>query len=121
MSLERAIPLVQIIDQALTSTNNNDGTYEVEHAVSVRNVGEVAIPNVTITTDFASVFDSVLVSDVVIDSTCSSNVRPGTACRSTQRATLRPGAAVGPYVVAVEVASADAQLLDALVLSLIHI
>ena len=115
VSLERAIPLVQMIDQALTSTNNNDGTYEVEHAVSVRNVGEVAIPNVTITTDFASVFDSVLVSDVVIDSTCSSNVRPGTACRSTQRATLRPGAAVGPYVVAVEVASADAQLLDALV------
>ena len=115
VSVQRTVPLIQIIDQVLSSTNNNDGTYEIEHTVSVRNVGEIAVPAVAVTTDFLPVFNDLLVSEIALESTCDDAVRPGAACSSTQRATMRPGSAVGPYEVAVEIASADAEQLDALV------
>jgi len=115
VSVERTVPLVQIIDQVLGSTNNNDGTYEIEHTVSVRNVGEIAVPAIEVSTDFFAVFEELLVSEIELESTCDDDVRPGAACSSTRRATMRPGSAVGPYAVAVEIASADAEQLDALV------
>lgn len=115
VSIERTVPLVQIIDQVLTATNNNDGTYEIEHTVSARNVGEIEVPGIAVSTDFLAVFDDLLVSEVTRTSTCTEAVRPGAACSSTQLATLRPGSAVGPYEVDVQIASADAQQLDALV------
>ncbi len=107
-STQRSVPLVQVIDRSLASSNNNDGTYDVIHGVTVRNVGGVPLSGVAVDTDFDAVFANVRIGDNVLDSTCESIVAVGAACSIVEKAVVRPGAAVGPYRVDVLVSSQDA-------------
>ncbi len=104
---ERAVPLIRVLERSLTPTNNNDGTYSIEHAVRVRNVGGASIPAISVFTDLESEFRGLIVGDVDRQSSCGDAVRPGASCTSVQTATLRPGSAVGPYSVAVNVSATD--------------
>ncbi len=115
VSVERTIPLIGIIDRALVATNNNDGTYDIEHTVIARNVGNGDVPRIDITTNFAGVFGEFVLGEVTLESNCNSAVLAGDSCTSVRKATLRPGSAVGPYTVAASIASADDGQLDALV------
>lgn len=112
---EQTVPLVQIIDRALLATNNNDGTYAIEHKVTAHNVGEADVPRIDVTTNFVDVFGEFVVGDVSLESTCDSPVAAGSTCSSVRRATLRPGQAVGPYTIDTSIASADSSQLVALV------
>ncbi|MDW3176622.1 MAG: hypothetical protein R8J94_04450 [Acidimicrobiia bacterium] len=114
-STQRSLPLVQVIDRSLVASNNNDGTYDVVHGVTVRNVGGVPLSGVTVNTDFDAVFAKVRVGDNVLDSTCESILAVGAACSIVEEAVVRPGAAVGPYRVDVFVSSQDAADLRAAV------
>lgn len=114
---ERTVPIIRISDRSLVATNNNDGTYNIEHSVTARNAGNIAVPLIDMTTDFDTVFGDLIVGDVSLASTCDSAVAPGETCESIRRATLRPGSAVGPYTVQATIASADASQLAALVMA----
>ena len=115
-SVDRIVPVVQVIDRALLSTNNNDGTYSVEHVVTARNSGEIDVPRIDVVTTFNAVFDDFVVGEVETSSNCGSAVAAGQTCTSTRTATLRPGSAIGPYEVEVNIASADSDQLVALVM-----
>lgn len=117
ISFSRALPLVQIIDRSLTSSNNNDGTYIVEHGVSARNVGGVSLAGISVRTNFVDVFGAVIVGDTVVESTCDSTVLNAEVCSVTERAVIRPGAAIGPYAVDVSISSSDEAEVQALVVA----
>ena len=53
-SAERIVPVVQVIDRALLATNNNDGTYAVEHIVTARNAGNTEVSSCLLYTSDAA-------------------------------------------------------------------
>ena len=116
-SAERIVPVVQVIDRALLATNNNDGTYAVEHIVTARNAGNAEVSSINVATTFEGVFGDLVVGEVETASNCGAAVRAGQTCTSTRSATLRPGSAIGPYEVVVNISSADNDELAALVMS----
>lgn len=101
------VPLVVLASQSLESENNNDGTYSITHNVTVINEGVEQLPSVQVFTEFSQTFGRILLGVADITSTCDSPVDPGAQCSVTQRATVRPGAAVGPYDVSVSLAALD--------------
>ncbi len=107
VSVTRALPLVQVIDRSLTSKNNNDGTYLVEHRVSARNVGGVVLEDVSVRTNFLDLFGGIILGETTNQSTCDLIVPIGDACSISESAVVRPGAAVGPYLVDVSISSRD--------------
>ena len=113
---DRTVPIVQVIDRALLSTNNNDGTYELSHSVTARNQGRIDVPRIAVFTDFEAVFGNLVIGEIETSSTCGSSVGAGATCTSTRSATVRPGSATGPYEVAVNISAADQSELVALVL-----
>lgn len=117
VSVSRALPLVQIIDRSLTASNNNDGTYDVEHRVSARNVGGVALEEVSLRTNFADLFRAINIGDILVESTCESTIATGDTCSIIERAVVQPGAAVGPYLVDVSVSGSDEAEVDAFVVA----
>lgn len=114
-TVERALPLVQIIDRSLNPRNNGDGTYLIQHELIARNVGGTELPAIEVTTDFARIFDDFLVEEPSVTTTCDETVTAGSTCAFTESAVLRPGSAVGPYVVTAEVASIDGREVQAIV------
>ncbi len=111
--IERAVPIIGILERKLTPTNNNDGTYSIEHFVRVLNVGGASIPAISVFTDLESEFRGLLVGEVEVQSTCGDGVAPGESCTAVRTATLRPGSAVGPYAVSVNVSATSVDGVDA--------
>ena len=111
----QAIPIIGITERSFTSENNNDGTYSVEHVLAVENFGGIDLPAIAVSTDLATIFDGLIVGEVGRTSNCGAEVSIGDSCTTTQRATIRPGSASGPYSVATFVSAVDESGLGALV------
>ena len=101
------VPLIVLASESLESENNNDGTYSITHNLTVNNVGAQQLPSIEVFTDFSNTFGRILLGVTDVTTTCDSQVDAGAQCSVTQRATVRPGAAVGPYDVDVNLAATD--------------
>ena len=113
-SIERALPIVQIVDRKLSQTNLSDGTYEVVHTVWVQNVGGTPLSETRVTTDFAQVFRNVTVGTPSVLDQCSAlPLDLKSTCTVVTTATIRPGELIGPYLVATEIAGIDDAGVDA--------
>ncbi len=113
---QTAIPMVVLTTRTLESENNNDGTYSIISRVVAENAGVDSLAAIQLFTDFEQTFGGIALGVVDVSSTCGSQVDAGAQCSLTQRATVRPGSAVGPYDVIVNVAAFDDSQVSALVL-----
>lgn len=113
--IEQTVPIIGITDRELVPTNNNDGTYSVKHTIDVSNLGNVDLPSISVFSDLSSSLDGVIIGEVETTTTCGAAVRAGEGCTTTERATVRPGSAVGPFSVDANVAATDEAGLNALV------
>ena len=113
---ETTVPLIALTSVSLESENNNDGTYSISHQLTVENAGAEQLPSIQVFTDFSNTFGSILLGVADINTTCESPVDAGAQCSVTQRATVRPGSAVGPYDVTVNLAATDASSVSAFTL-----
>ena len=114
-AISQAVPIIGIVERSFTSENNNDGTYSVEHVVAVENSGGSDLDGINVSTDLATLFDGLILGDVNTLSSCASTVRVGSRCTFTQRATIRPGSANGPYSVTSFIGASDDDGLVALI------
>ena len=114
-TVSQAVPIIGIVEREFTSENNNDGTYSIEHVLGVENAGGVDLAEVNVSTDLENLFDGLILGEVENITNCTSTVRIGESCTTTQQATIRPGSASGPYEVATLISAADDDGLIALV------
>lgn len=113
--ISRPLPLVRVVERSVATANNGDGTYEVQYEISARNVGTATLSQIEVQTDFDNVFDGLLMDEPIVDTTCGTRIAPGATCVHTQRADVRPGAALGPHTVTASVTAADAESVEAIV------
>ena len=114
-AVSQAIPIIGVVERSFTSENNNDGTYSVEHVLGVQNSGGSDLSTINVSTDIETLFDGLILGEVTTLTSCGSTVRVGNSCTLTQRATIRPGSANGPYSVTSFIDAADDEGLLALV------
>ena len=95
--VSQAVPVIGITDRTFTWENNNDGTYDVEHALDIENFGTADLSAIDVSTDLETIFDGLILGEVDLRSSCTSEVSVSETCTVTQRVTVRPGSANGPY------------------------
>lgn len=111
-----SVPIIGIVARSLESENNNDGTYDVTHSVTVENAGIEELESIAVFTGFDQTFGNIVVGEVQVASTCDRSVSAGAECEVTQTAAVRPGSTVGPYEVDVSIGAVDAAAVDALII-----
>ena len=111
----QAVPIIGVVERSFTSENNNDGTYSIEHVLGVENLGGTDLERINVSSDLENLFDGLILGDVNTLTSCAATVRVGNSCTLTQRATIRPGSASGPYSVTSSISSFDDDGLRALV------
>ena len=113
--VSQAVPVIGITDRTFTWENNNDGTYDVEHALDIENFGTADLSAIDVSTDLETIFDGLILGEVDLRSSCTSEVSVSETCTVTQRVTVRPGSANGPYTVNAFLGASDGTGLAALI------
>ena len=100
-------PSLGIEVQRSEPVNNNDGTYTVEFATELKNTGDVPMYRVDFADGPTELFAGMLVVNDRTSFGCTSTsfrlpLRPGDTCRETSTVVVRPGSALGPWVIPYE-------------------